>query len=384
MIKRFSVIYVGQIDLENVGRDGTPADLRRYPNERLVEAFQMAKEVAQLMDELGYYCLWTAEHHFQHEGYECFPNLILLSTWLATQTRQLKFGCGFNVLPMWHPVRLAEDYAMADIMTGGRVIMGVGRGYHTREVESFGAPMIDNDANKELFEEQMEVLLKCFDQESWSHQGRHYTIPPAVEYRGYPLKEVTCVPRPIHRPVELWQPIASGRTLEYIAQRGIKGMVDLNGEQIFRQVAEAYRAAAGRAGRELQLGEDLCRGFGFSVADSEEEAFRQVEPSHDERYKWFAPFGFVRYADEQGRPWGTPGAPARLPRLRDGVDQGAWLVGRPEQIIASLKRWEQDYPGLEQVMLHWGEGTSLAQFKEQLTRFAHEVMPAFGDTAQRA
>jgi alkanesulfonate monooxygenase SsuD/methylene tetrahydromethanopterin reductase-like flavin-dependent oxidoreductase (luciferase family) len=384
MIKRFSVIYVGQIDLENVGRDGTPADVRRYPNERLVEAFQMAKEVAQLMDELGYYCLWTAEHHFQHEGYECFPNLILLSTWLATQTRQLKFGCGFNVLPMWHPVRLAEDYAMADIMTGGRVIMGVGRGYHTREVESFGAPMIDNDANKELFEEQMEVLLKCFDQESWSHQGRHYTIPPAVEYRGYPLKEVTCVPRPIHRPVDLWQPIASGRTLEYIAQRGIKGMVDLNGEQIFRQVAEAYRAAAGRAGRELQLGEDLCRGFGFSVADSEEEAFRQVEPSHDERYKWFAPFGFVRYSDEQGRPWGTPGAPARLPRLRDGVDQGAWLVGRPEQIIASLKRWEQDYPGLEQVMLHWGEGTSLAQFKEQLTRFAREVMPAFGGTDQRA
>jgi alkanesulfonate monooxygenase SsuD/methylene tetrahydromethanopterin reductase-like flavin-dependent oxidoreductase (luciferase family) len=383
MIKRFSVIYVGQIDLENVGRDGTPADARRYPNERLVEVFQMAKEVAQLMDELGYYCLWTAEHHFQHEGYECFPNLILLSTWLATQTRQLKFGCGFNVLPMWHPVRLAEDYAMADIMTGGRVIMGVGRGYHTREVESFGAPMIDNDANKELFEEQMEVLLKCFDQESWSHQGRHYTIPPAVEYRGYPLKEVTCVPRPIHRPVELWQPIASGRTLEYIAQRGIKGMVDLNGEQIFRQVAEAYRDAAGRAGRDLQLGEDLCRGFGFSVADSEEEAFRQVEPSHDERYKWFAPFGFVRYADEQGRPWGTPGAPARLPRLRDGVDQGAWLVGRPEQIIASLKRWEQDYPGLEQVMLHWGEGTSLAQFKEQLTRFAREVMPAFGDTDQR-
>jgi len=344
----------------------------------------MAKEVAQLMDELGYYCLWTAEHHFQHEGYECFPNLILLSTWLATQTRQLKFGCGFNVLPMWHPVRLAEDYAMADIMTGGRVIMGVGRGYHSREVESFGAPMIDNAANRELFEEQMEVLLKCFDQESWSHQGRHYTIPPAVEYRGYPLKEVTCVPRPIHRPVELWQPIASGRTLEYIAQRGIKGMVDLNGEKIFRQVAEAYRDAAGRAGRELQLGEDLCRGFGFSVADSEEEAFRQIEPSHDERYKWFAPFGFVRYADEQGRPWGTPGAPARLPRLRDGVDQGAWLVGPPAQIIASLKRWEQDYPGLEQVMLHWGEGTSLAQFKEQLTRFARQVMPAFGDTNRHA
>ena len=73
----------------------------------------------------------------------CFPNLVQLSLWLATQTRRLKLGCAFNVLPMWHPIRLAEDYAMADIVTDGRVIMGVGRGYHTREVESFGAPLLD-------------------------------------------------------------------------------------------------------------------------------------------------------------------------------------------------------------------------------------------------
>ncbi len=65
--------------------------------------------------------------------------------WLATQTKRLKFGCGFNVLPMWHPIRLAEDYAMADIVTDGRMLMGVGRGYHTREVETFGAPLLDAD-----------------------------------------------------------------------------------------------------------------------------------------------------------------------------------------------------------------------------------------------
>jgi alkanesulfonate monooxygenase SsuD/methylene tetrahydromethanopterin reductase-like flavin-dependent oxidoreductase (luciferase family) len=377
MITKFSVLYVGQIDLDNVGRDGTPADERRYPNERLVEAFGMAREVAQLMDELGYYCLWTAEHHFQREGYEVFPNLILLSTWLATQTRQLKFGCAFNVLPMWHPIRLAEDYAMADVMTNGRVILGVGRGYHTREVETFGAPMLDNAANKELFEEQMEVLLKCFYEEAWSHHGKHYTIPADVPYRGYQLRDITCVPRPIHRPVEIWQAIASGKTLEYIASRGIKGMVTLNGERIFRQVAEAYRDAAARAGRPLALGEDLCRGFGFYLADTEEEAFRRVEPSHDERYKWFAPFGFVRYADEQGRPWGTPGAPTRQPTLRDGVHQQAWLIGPPARIVECLRHWEVDYPGLDHVMLHWGEGTPLAEFKEQLTWFARDVMPSF-------
>ena len=377
MITKFSVLYVGQIELENVGIDGTPANERRYPNERLAEAFYTARDVAQLMDELGFYCLWTAEHHFQREGYEVIPNLILLSTWLATQTRQLKFGCAFNVLPMWHPIRLAEDYALADILTDGRVIMGVGRGYHTREVETFGAPMIDNAANKELFEEQMEVLLKCFNEESWSHHGKHYQIPADVPYRGYQLKEITCVPRPIHRPVEIWQPIASGKTLAYIAERGIKGMVTFNGEPIFRQVAEGYRDAAARVGRQLALGEDLCRGIGFYIADTEEEAFRRVEPAHDERYKWFAPFGFVRYADEQGRPWGTPGAPTRLPTLRDGVAQQAWLLGPPAKLIETLRRWEADYPGLDQVMLHWPEGMHMAEFKEQLTLFAREVMPAF-------
>ena len=80
----------------------------------------------------------------------------------ATQTKRLKFGCAFNILPMWHPLRLAEDYAVADILTGGRIIFGVGRGYHTREVETFGSPMLDNKANQELFEEQMEVLRKAF------------------------------------------------------------------------------------------------------------------------------------------------------------------------------------------------------------------------------
>src|SRR2546426_738648 len=134
MIKRFHALYVGQIELENIGSKGTPADARRYGNERLSEVFFAARDVAQLMDELGYYALWTAEHHFQREGYECFPNLIQLSLWLATQTRRLRLGCAFNVLPMWHPIRLAQDYAMADLVTDGRVITGLGRGYHSRAV----------------------------------------------------------------------------------------------------------------------------------------------------------------------------------------------------------------------------------------------------------
>jgi alkanesulfonate monooxygenase SsuD/methylene tetrahydromethanopterin reductase-like flavin-dependent oxidoreductase (luciferase family) len=378
MIKKFSVLYVGQIELENIGLQGTPSEARRYPNERLVEAFWTARDVSQLMDDLGYHALWTAEHHFQREGYEVLPNLIQLGLWLATQTRRLKFGCAFNVLPMWHPVRLAEDYAMADIVTGGRVIMGVGRGYHSREVESFGAPVIDQAANRELFEEQVEILLKCFNEEAFSHRGKHYTIPPAVEYRGYTLRDITCVPRPIHLPVEIWMPIASGKTIDFMARHDLKAMVTLNGEKILDDVVRAYQAACARAGRVKQLGEDMIWGAGIYLADSVEEAVRRVEPSHDERYKWFAPFGFVRYADEHGRTWGTPGAPARVPNLRDGVQQKAWFVGPPSHVIDGIKSIAAKYPGLEHFMIHWAEGLPPKEFKEQLRWFAREVMPAFG------
>ena len=380
MIKKFSVLYVGQIELENIGLQGTPSEARRYSNERLIEAFWTARDVARLMDDLGYHALWTAEHHFQREGYEVFPNLIQLGLWLATQTRRLKFGCAFNVLPMWHPVRLAEDYAMADIVTGGRVIMGVGRGYHSREVESFGAPVIDQAANRELFEEQMEVLLKCFNEESFSHRGKHYTIPPEVEYRGYTLRDITCVPRPIHLPVEIWMPIASGKTIDFMARHDLKAMVTLNGEKILDDVVRAYQAACARVGRVKQLGEDMIWGAGVYLADSVDEAIRRVEPSHDERYKWFAPFGFVRYADEHGRTWGTPGAPARVPNLKDGIQQKAWFVGPPSHVIDGIKSIEAKYPGLDQFMIHWAEGIPPKEFKEQLRWFAREVMPAFAES----
>ena len=88
-------------------------------------------------------------------------------------------------------LRSREDYAMADILTGGRVIFGVGRGYHTREVETFGAPLIDQNANREMFEEGVEVLFKAFEGKPFSHQAKYYTIPPEVPYRGYTLKEIT-------------------------------------------------------------------------------------------------------------------------------------------------------------------------------------------------
>ena len=127
------------------------------------------------------------------------------------------------------------------------------------------------------------------------------------------------VPRPKHLPVEIWMPIASGKTIDMMAKYGLKAMVTLNGEKILDDVVRAYQDACAKHGQQKQLGQDMIWGAGLYLAGSQEEAIRRVEPAHDERYKWFAPFGFVRYADEQGRTWGTPGAPAKIPSLRDGV-----------------------------------------------------------------
>src|SRR2546428_11344936 len=169
--------------------------------------------------------------------------------------------------------------------------------------------------------------------------------PPAVPSRGYDLREIPGVPRPIHRPVEMWQPIASGKTLDYIAARGIKGMITLNGERIVDQIFHAYRDAAARAGRTLQLGEDLCWGVGIYLADSEAEAIRQVEPAHDERYKWFAPFGFVRYADEHGRPWERRGRPPRGRRFPRGTGRKRGPAGHPAEFAEASRGSEAATPG---------------------------------------
>jgi alkanesulfonate monooxygenase SsuD/methylene tetrahydromethanopterin reductase-like flavin-dependent oxidoreductase (luciferase family) len=377
MIRKFHVLYVGQIELDNIGLNGTPANDRRYSDERLREVFATVKDVAQHMDDLGFDVLWMAEHHFQREGYEVIPNLIQTGLWLATQTKRLRFGCAFNVLPMWHPIRMAEDYAMADIVTDGRVIMGVGRGYHTREVETFGAPLLDAEKNRDFFEEQLQLLLTCFNEPEFRFKGRFYECPPEVPYRGYTVKDITLVPRPKNLPVEIWMPIASGKTIDMMAKYGLKGMITLNGEKILDEVVRAFHDACARHGRANKLGEDMIWGAGVYLADSKAEAMRRLEPAHDERFKWFAPFGFVRYADDKGRTWGSPGAPASVPTLAEGVRQKAWFCGPPAEVIDGIKSIEAKYPGLDSFMIHWAEGLGPKEFKEQLSWFAKDVMPAF-------
>ena len=83
--------------------------------------------------------------------------------------------------------------------------------------------MLDAQANREIFEEGVDLLLKCFNEESFRHKGKYFECPPRVPYRGYDLEEITCVPRPKHLPVEIVMPIASGRTIDFMAEEGLQG-----------------------------------------------------------------------------------------------------------------------------------------------------------------
>ena len=295
MINKFMTVYAGHIDIPDHGQDATPANDRRYNNDQLASVFDKTEAIAKVMDKLGYDTLWLAEHHFQHEGYECLPNILMCAVHLAHVTKQLRIGCGFNIAPMWHPLRLAEDYATADILTKGRTVFGVGRGYHSREVETFGNPIIDQEANRELFEEQVEILFKAFNNESFSHEGKHYTIPARVPYRGYDLKELTLVPRPVNLPVECWQPIvsASRRGIEFMVRHGIKGLVGGGAAIMAEGPIQAYQRVANEMGHDLKLGENLTIGVAFYLAKTKEQAVRELKPLYEEHVKMFAPLGFV-------------------------------------------------------------------------------------------
>jgi len=385
MITKFDSLYAGHVDMTDVGYGGTAVNDRSFDNEHLMTAYSKAEAIAKTLDENGFDTMWMAEHHFQPEGYECIPNLIMLNVHLAHLTKNIKFGCGFNIAPMWHPLRLAEDFATADILTKGRVIFGVGRGYHTREVETFGSPLTDQDANREKFEEAVEIIFKAFNNESFSHQGKYYTLPPEVPYRGYTLKELTLVPRPMTLPVECWQPIQGGtqRALDFMAKHGIKGILGGGVAEggAMDSIIYGYRDALVRAGKtDAQPGEGLSVGFHFHLAPSVEQAMDEAQGFYEENLKMFGPLRLTRgMTEEQISVISDPRrAPtAGLPTIQAAVESQAFLAGPPDRIIEQIKAVEKEYPGMERIGVSHPVGTPQSVITEQLEWFGKEVMPAF-------
>ena len=384
MIKKFDSLFAGHVDMDDVGYGGVPVNDRLFPNHHLASVFDKAEAMARLMDRVGYDTFWMAEHHFQREGYECIPNVLMAALHLSHLTTRLRLGCGFNICPMWHPLRLAEDYATADILSQGRITFGVGRGYHTREVETFGAPLLDQSGNREMFEEGVEILFKAFEGTPFSHKGKYYTIPPEVPYRGYTLKEITLVPAPQRLPVECWQPIQSGseRAFDFMAKYGISGVIgggSAEGGAVERHML-GFQAAYARRGVKLELGERLALGYQFHISSSREQAMREAAPHYEENMKMFGELRLVRaLTDEQIAAMRDPrlAGTVKMPTIEDAVKTGGFLAGRPEDIIEQLKAVEKRYPGLGRVICATPLGTPLEVQLEDLDRFAKEVIPAF-------
>ena len=382
MITKFDTLYAGHVDLDNIGYGGTPINDRRYDNAHLSTALSKAEALAQMADANNYDTFWMAEHHFQHEGTECIPNVTLMALHLAHITKNINIGTGFNVTPMWHPLRLAEDYAVADILTKGRIVFGVGRGYHTREVETFGSPLTDQEGNRELFEEQVEIIFKAFNNESFSHKGKHYTLPPEVPYRGYTLKEITLVPRPMRLPVECWQPVQGGseRALSFMAKHGIQGMIGGGSADggAMHNVVLKWQDVHKKMGRDIALGERLCFGFHAYIGDSKEQCIREAAKYFEENMKMFGELRLNRsMSDEQVEIMRDPArAPtAKLPRIEDAVRSGGFLTGSPDEIVEHLLKLEKSYPGLDRISISLSVGVPQAVALEQLERFGKEVIP---------
>ena len=270
MISKFVTVYPGHIDLPDMGQDATPANDRSFTNDQLASVFEKTEAVAKEMDKLGCDTLWLAEHHFQHEGYECLPNILMLAVHLAHVTEESE-----DRLRLQHRADVAPAAPGGGLRgrrhpdQGAAPCSASGAATTRREVETFGTPLLDQDANRELFEEQVEIIFKAFNNERFSHKGKHYTLPPEVPYRGYQLKELTLVPRPVNRPVECWQPIVSAtpRAMDFMVKHDIKGAVGGGAATMAEGPISAYRDAAARAGKNWELGENLTVGIFVHLAE---------------------------------------------------------------------------------------------------------------------
>jgi alkanesulfonate monooxygenase SsuD/methylene tetrahydromethanopterin reductase-like flavin-dependent oxidoreductase (luciferase family) len=375
--------------IDDAGMDGpNPYDRRHTPAE-YAEGYLALIDWAKLADRHGYESFWLTEHHFQREGYQIIPNVALVSSTLAQHTQRIKFGAFFHQTPLWNPIRLAEDLAIADIMSGGRMLFGTGRGSVEREMPIFGATFgrggddADN-ANRDLFEEQMTLLKLAWSSEEFSYQSDRYTVPapgflntgnPAT---GRPWDKVTLVPRPT-RQIPIYQAVVSEPTFHYAAKEGHVGIMTLSNRtlfgprwQRFGELVEQYR------GRPVQ-GTDRMVVVQVHIGDTREQAFERFRPAHDERNRFLgAQRSIGGYLDENGNPFPF----GRLPTLEESVGQHGWFVGTAEQVRDGLIEAVATY-GIEQLAVEIPfAGLSKSVIDEQIAAFATDVRPALERAAK--
>jgi len=382
---KFGAFLFGGVEMTDAG-GGLPNPMdRRFDNAACWKATLEYIDTAVEADRLGFDSFWTTEHHFQYEGYEVIPNGILISAWIAARTNDIRLGAMFNVVPQWNPLRLAEDFATMHNLSGGRGILGVGRGTVPRELLHLNPDHIsvgsadnpdqaaDDARNREWFEEAMEIVRRALSSERFSFSGKHFQLPvPGIPDRGDSVHDLTLIPRPIY-PYEIWQAVTSPPTIEYVP------VVD-HGAVFWNQHPTFVKRLWDRYGElhdqhhfgTLRTGDKRMLVVNVRIEDTHEEAIRTARNGHDEFWKFLGPYGWSRgYMGPDGRP----AAAGLVPTLEESMHQKMYLVGTAEEVAESVQMY-RDLLGIERLTLFPHLiGDPYQKASEQMARFMSDVVP---------
>ena len=320
------------------------------------EVFARATEMAQTADRLGFDSIWCAEHHFSTYGYLSRP--LMFAMHLAAQTERIRVGSAVVVLPLHHPLVVAEEIATADLLSGGRLDVGLGRGYQRYEFERLGHTL---DESRERFDESVDILLKAFAGKPFSHEGKYYSFD-----------ETSIFPMPVQQPhPPIWAVAQSPESIVATAQRGfnlISGGFGIPIERlaVFRETLdrtlsdhpqrEAIRVSAQRA---------------VYVTHDESELPAIVEQARwNMRVTLSLRQGLARV--EHGRAVAIP--MDNEPTTEELLDR-YFVMGTPDTCIAKIKQL-RDVMGIDHFNANfWFGDLSQKQVLDSMTLFAEEVLP---------
>jgi alkanesulfonate monooxygenase SsuD/methylene tetrahydromethanopterin reductase-like flavin-dependent oxidoreductase (luciferase family) len=181
---------------------------RKIPLESI---YQRAIERFEIMDQAGYDAVWLAEHHFS--SFSVCPSVHMMATMAAARTKRMRIGTAVSLAPFYHPLRLAEEVALLDVLSGGRVNWGAGRGFSRGEFAAFGIPM---EESAPRFRETVEIVLRAWTEERLSYAGEHF------QFEG-----VEVLPKPLQKPhPPVWMAATSESAIDWAASRGFSILMD--------------------------------------------------------------------------------------------------------------------------------------------------------------
>ena len=320
----------------------------------LPEHLEARLQLAETCDRLGFHAYHVAEHHGTPLGHAPSPSVFLAA--LAQRTQRLRFGPLVYLLPLYHPLRLVEDVATLDALSGGRLELGYGRGISPIEMGFYGVDMTEQQARAD---ETFEVLIKGLTNERLSHQGRffHFDDVPMVQ---------RCVQQP-HPP--LWYGTNSPASVERCAKQRLNMVTLLAGEPMRAMIA-GYRKAYAASGGELQAMPLLGVGRHVVVADSDAEAQALARPAFACWRKSFVHLW-------QARGSANPFVDSFPPDWDALVATGAAVAGSPATVRAFIEA-EVAAAGYSYFVAQLAFGDMpLAAAQHSAELFAREVMPHF-------